>query len=212
MRSSLLVVAGVGLSALIVGGCATKSYVQAQVDQSTKSADAKIGEVQKQVEESQMDVAALKKSSTDQGAQLAQLSDTARDALTRAEAAGKLAQGKFLYEVVLNDDSAHFAFNRADLSEQTKKALDQVAGKLKQDNKSVYIEIQGFTDATGPTSYNLKLGEDRAESVMRYLNMNDGVPLHRMNAISYGAEKPAADNKTREGRAKNRRVVLVVLS
>jgi len=212
MKSLLLVVAGVGLAALSVGGCATKSYVQEQVVQSTKAADAKIGEVQKQVEASQMDVAALKKSSADQDAKLAQLSETARDALGRAQAAGKLAQGKFLYEVVLSDDSVHFGFDQTELSAQAKQALDQFANKLKQENKNVYLEIQGFTDSTGLASYNLKLGEERAETVMRYLNMNGGVPLRRMNAISYGADKPAADNKTREGRAKNRRVVLVVLS
>lgn len=212
MKSSVLVVAGVGLAALSVGGCATKSYVQEQVVQSTKAADAKIGEVQKQVEASQMDVAALKKSSADQDAKLAQLSETARDALGRAQAAGKLAQGKFLYEVVLSDDSVHFGFDQTELSAQAKQALDQYANKLKQENKNVYLEIQGFTDSTGPASYNLKLGEERAETVMCYLNMNGGVPLHRMDAISYGADKPAADNKTREGRAKNRRVVLVVLS
>ncbi len=212
MKHSLLVVAGVALAALGAGGCATKSYVQEQIDASTKAADAKIGEVQKQVEASQMDVAGLKKSSADQDAKLAQLSDTARDALARAQAAGRLAQGKFVDEVVLSDDNVHFGFDKAELSPEAKQALDQVADKLKQDNKNVYVEIQGFTDNTGSASYNLRLGEQRAEAVMRYLNMNDGVPLHRMNTISYGEGKPMADNKTREGRAKNRRVVLVVLS
>ena len=212
MKGSLLVVAGVGIAALSLGGCATKGYVQEQVNASSRAADAKIGEVQQQVEASQMDVAALKKSGADQDARLAQLSDTARDALNRAQAAGKLAQGKFVEEVVLSDDNVHFGFDRAELSAEAKQALDQVADKLKQENKNVYIEIQGFTDNSGPASYNLKLGEARAEAVMRYLNMNDGVPLHRMNTISYGSEKPSADNKTRDGRAKNRRVVLVVLS
>jgi peptidoglycan-associated lipoprotein len=213
MKSLLLAtVAGVGIAALSVSGCATKGYVQEQVANSTKAADAKIGEVQKQVEANQMDVASLKKSSADQGAQLAQLSDTARDALNRADAAGKLANHQFLYEVVLTDDSTHFAFNHAGLSEQAKKALDQFADKLKQDNKNVYIEVQGFTDDVGPAAYNIKLGEERANAVVRYLNMHNGVPLMRMNAISYGEEKPVASNKTREGRAKNRRVALVVLS
>ena len=213
MKSKVLAtVVGVGIIALGAAGCATKSYVNEQVQQAAKSTDAKVGEVQTQVEATQMDVANLKKSSTEQTAQLAQLSDTARDALTRAQEAGKLAQGKFLYEVVLTDDSVHFGFDHSELSEQAKKALDQVADKLKQENKNVYIEIQGFTDNSGPESYNFKLGEDRAESVLRYLSMHDGVPLHRMNAISYGPEKPVADNKTRDGRAKNRRVALVVLS
>ena len=213
MQGKLLAtVVGVGIAAVLAGGCATKSYVNEQVQQASKATDAKVGEVQTQVEATQMDISNLKKSSADQNAQLAQLSDTARDALTRAQEAGKLAQGKFLYEVVLTDESVHFGFDHSELSEEAKKALDQVADKLKQDNKNVYVEIQGFTDSTGPEAYNFKLGEERAEAVLRYLSMHDGVPLHRMNAISYGPEKPVADNKTREGRAKNRRVALVVLS
>ncbi len=212
MRTGLAaVVVAAGIAALGASGCATRTYVQEQVGQAGKASDAKIGEVQKQVEATQMDVAALKTSDSDQNAKLAQLSDTARDALTRAQEAGKLAQGKFLYEVSLTDEDVKFGFNRSDLSTEAKAALDAFASKVKGENKNVYVEIQGHTDNTGEPEYNLTLGHARAENVMRYLAMQQSFPLHRMSVISYGDTKPIADNKTKDGRAKNRRVTLVVL-
>jgi outer membrane protein OmpA-like peptidoglycan-associated protein len=211
MKRSVVVVVVMAAIALASVGCATKSYVNDQVTQSSKAADAKVGEVQKQVEANQMDVAALKKSDAAQNEQLGKLSETARDALTRAQEAGKLAKGKLLYEVALTDDQVRFGLDSSQLSADAKAALDAVAAKLKADNQGVYIEIQGHTDGTGSAEWNSALGAQRAESVMRYLNIQGGLPLHRMNTISYGETKPVADNNTRDGRAKNRRVVLVVL-
>jgi peptidoglycan-associated lipoprotein len=210
-RHMAAVVVAAGIVALGASGCATKTYVQEHVGQASKASDAKIGEVQKQVEANQMDVSTLKKSDADQNQKLAQLSDTARDALARAQEAGKLAQGKFLYEVTLTDEAVKFGFNRRDLSAEAKAALDAFATKVAGENKNVYVEIQGHTDNTGSPEYNLTLGQARAETVMRYLGMQHSFPLHRMNVISYGSAKPIADNATREGRAKNRRVTLVVL-
>ncbi|MBI5280338.1 MAG: OmpA family protein [Candidatus Solibacter usitatus] len=212
MRKSLWAVLAVVVAvALGVSGCATKSYVQEQVAESQKASDAKIGEVQKQVEATQMDVSNLKKSDTEQNEQLAKLSDTAKEALARAQEAGKLAKGKFLYEVTLTDEAVKFGFNKKDLSAEAKAALDAFAARLKSENKNVYIEVQGHTDSIGSEKVNLDLGQGRAESVMRYLNMNGGVPLHRMSVISYGEYKPATDNKSADGRSQNRRVTLVVL-
>jgi peptidoglycan-associated lipoprotein len=213
MRKSLLVVLVVGLVvALGVTGCATKTYVQEQVAASAKVQDTKIGEVQKQVEATQMDVTNLKQSDATQNEQLAKLSDTAKEAMARAEEAGKLANHSFLYEVTLTDDAVHFGFNKSDLSADAKAALDAFAKKVKDENKNVYIEIQGNTDSVGSEQYNLTLGQARAEAVLRYLNMQDGFPLNRMSAISYGEYKPIDDNKTAAGRAKNRRVTLVVMN
>jgi peptidoglycan-associated lipoprotein len=214
MRKSLLVVLVVVLAvALGLTGCATKTYVQEQVAQAGKASDAKIGEVQKQVEASQMDITNLKKSDTAQNEQIAKLSDTAKEALARAQEAGKLAKGKFVYEITLTDENVKFGFNKAEFSDEYKAALDAFAARVKDEgkDKKLYIEIQGHTDAIGSEKVNLELGQKRAEAVMRYLNMKDGIPLHMMNAISYGEFKPIADNKTAADRAKNRRVTLVVL-
>ena len=142
---------------------------------------------------------------------LAEASATARDAYDRAVAAGALAEGKFLYETVLSSDKFRFEVDRSELSDETRAALDEFAAQLKADNENVFVEIQGHTDATGSEDYNMKLGQQRAEAVRWYLSQQHGLALHRMSVISYGETAPVADNATREGRAVNRRVSLVVL-
>jgi outer membrane protein OmpA-like peptidoglycan-associated protein len=82
---------------------------------------------------------------------------------------------------------------------------------LLADPKGAYFEIEGHTDNVGDPSINQKLGMARAETVKKYLYEQYNIPLHRMNVISYGEEKPASDNKTSAGRAQNRRVVIRVL-
>lgn len=212
MRKSMwLVLAVVLVIALGVSGCATKKFVQQEVANATKATDAKIGEVQKQVEANQMDVANLKKSDAAQTEQIGKLSDTAKEALARAQEAGKLAKGKILYEVTLTDEAVKFGFDQRALSAEAKAALDAFAARLKSENKGVYVEVQGHTDSVGSEQYNLSLGQARADAALHYLAMQGGLPLHRMNSISYGEYKPVADNKTADGRAKNRRVTLVVL-
>jgi outer membrane protein OmpA-like peptidoglycan-associated protein len=140
-----------------------------------------------------------------------QVEGTAGEALQRANAAHKLAEGKFLYEVVLSDDSVKFPVDHAALSPEAEARLAELAQRLRGENRNVYLEIQGHTDATGDTTYNDRLGEARAEAVRRYL-AKQGVALNRMATISYGEESPVAPNDTAEGRSQNRRVAIVVLS
>ncbi|ESQ89483.1 OmpA family protein [Asticcacaulis benevestitus] len=146
-----------------------------------------------------------------QDAHLGQLDKTTQEALDRATSAGKLAEGKFVYSIVLSDDSVKFDSGKAVLSDAAKASLTQLADRLKADNKNVFLEIQGYTDATGTDDLNYRLGTERADSVRRFLN-TQGVALIRMASISYGAEHPVAPNTTSEGRSANRRVVIVVLS
>ena len=177
---------------LAVTGCATQEYV-----------DKHVAPVQAQV-------TALQGQQADTSATVQKLDQTTQDALMRAEAAGKLAEGKFMYSMVMSDDSAHFPVSRAELSSDETARLDDLANKLKSDNRNVYLEIQGYTDSTGSAAENLRLGQERAEAVRRYLS-KDGVALNRMSTISYGADNPVAPNTTRAARAENRRVVVVVL-
>jgi len=194
------VVPALALALLTTAGCATKKYVR----QETGAVSGRVDEVQTQVEDTQTRLAA-----TDQ--KVGEVSKTAQEALQRAVDAGKLAEGKLLYETVLTDDKVRFGFNRAELSPEARAALDEFASQLKQENAGVYVEIQGHTDNVGTETYNEELGLERAEAVRRYLNQQHGFPLHRINVISYGESASVDNNSTREGRAHNRRVALVVL-
>ncbi len=83
--------------------------------------------------------------------------------------------------------------------------------QIKADPKGAFFEIEGHTDNVGTPQINEKIGLERAEAVKRYLYEQHQIPLHKMNVISYGEVKPVAPNKTRDGRAQNRRVVIKVL-
>jgi|CXWL01.1.fsa_nt_gi outer membrane protein OmpA-like peptidoglycan-associated protein len=193
--------------ALIATGCATKKYVKGEVGAVHTRVDSVEGEVeQAQQRLSEHDKRISTAQDTANGA-----SKTAQEALDRAVAAGKLAEGKLLFESVLTDDKVRFSFDKAELSDAGKTALDEFAERLKSENKNIYLEIQGHTDNVGGEDYNLDLGQQRAEAVRRYLNQKHGLPLHKMSVISYGESSPIADNGSREGRSTNRRVVLVVL-
>lgn len=195
-------------AAVATTGCATKKYVREQ----TKVVDTRVDGVQGQVEEAQTRLATHDRQIGEAQTTATNASKTAQEALQRAQEAGLLAQGKFLYETVLTDDKVKFGFNRKVLSPEAQAELDAFAERLKGENKGVFIEIQGHTDNVGAAAYNTQLGEGRAEAVRDYLNKKHKFPLHRMNVISYGEEEPVADNNSREGRAQNRRVALVVLA
>jgi len=186
-------ISAIAISAISLGGCATKDYVNEHV----ATVDAKVQATQSQVDRHE--------------GHLTQLDQTTKEALDRATAAGKLAEGKFLYSMVLSDDSVKFPVDSSKLSPEAEQRLTDFADKLKTDNRNVYLEIQGHTDSRGSDTVNQKLGEQRAEAVRLFMNQH-GVPLNRMSTISYGKKDPVADNKNRANRAQNRRVVLVVMS
>ena len=200
MRNKLWMVALALIVALGTTGCATKKYVR----QETGAVGTRVDEVSGQVEEAQTRLDTHDR-------QIGETSKTAQEALQRAIDAGKLAEGKLLYETVLTDDKVKFGFDTSDLSPEAKAAVDEFAGQLKSQNAGVYIEIQGHTDSVGSEKYNEELGLLRAEAVRRYLSQQHQFPLHRINVISYGETSAVSDNSTREGRSQNRRVALVVL-
>ncbi len=178
------------VAAMMLGGCATKSFVREQIA---------VAHQQQQGVDSGQDT------------RITKADETANEALRRADAAGKLAEGKFNYSVVLSDASVKFPVDKAALSDEAKAKLGQLASQLKADNKNVYLEIQGFTDSTGSEEGNLRLGEARAKAAYRYLH-EQGVAAGRMATISYGEAHPVASNGTSQGRAENRRIAVVVLN
>ncbi len=195
-------------------GCATKKFVRSEIETTNERMNDLEGQVENNQEKLSEHDGDLERQDEAIGAvdgKVTTVSKTAREALDRAIEAGKLAEGKLLFETVLSDDKVRFGFDRADLGDEARQALADFAAQLKDANENVFIEIQGHTDATGSDDYNLKLGEERAQAVRRELNRSHGLPLHRMSVISYGEAEPVASNSNREERARNRRVVLVVL-
>jgi len=195
----------------MLAACATNKDVDRKIAEATDKAMAttnqKIESVASQVE-------TVQQHQKEQDAQIATLSQEAKDALKRAEDAGVIAKGagKVVFQQTFSDDKVKFKSGKYDLSKDAKTALDELGNRLKgMTEKQYFVEIQGHTDDTGGTRYNDELGQRRADEVRRYLSRQYGVPLNRMSTISYGDTLPVAPNKTRAGRKENRRVVVVVL-
>ncbi len=158
--------------------------------------------------QSSADRAGAAASAADQHAMAA--SQSAETANNTAAAVQK-EQQKLIYEVVLDENEGDFKFGDASLPDTAKAAIDALVSKIKADPKGAYFEIEGHTDNVGDKAYNQALGLERANAVKMYLYEQHQIPLFKMNVISYGETKPVAANNTREGRAKNRRVVIRVL-
>jgi len=192
-------------------GCATNKDVDRKIAEANDKAKA---ETNQKIESVASQVETVQQHQKEQDAQIATLSQEAKDALKRAEDAGILAKGagKVVFEQTFTDDKVKFKSGKYELNKDSKAALDDLGNKLKgMTEKQYFVEIQGHTDDTGGTRYNDELGQRRADEVRRYLSRQYGIALNRMSTISYGDTLPVAPNKTRAGRAQNRRVVVVVL-
>jgi len=205
--------------------CASKKFVRTSVGEVNDKVDSmgrSLEETQERTRKNEGKIGEV-----DQKAQLAQQSaDQANSAATSAQNSATQARNeanskfdaidktnrRLVYEVVLSEDSGNFKFNKSTLPDEAKAKIDQMVSQLKQDPKNVFIEIEGHTDNVGDKLVNQKVGLERAEAVQRYLYEQYQIPLHKMSVISYGEEKPIAPNKTKDGRAQNRRVVIKVLS
>lgn len=218
-----IVALGVGSSA-----CATKKFVRTQIGE----VNSKVETLDKSVEETQQRTKENEQKITQVDAKAEQVGLWAKDAQSsadaaktsavaagaKADAAGAKADAvdalskRLIYEAVLSEDQGSFKFGKADLPDAAKTQIDDLITKLKADPRGSYIEIEGHTDNVGAKEVNERLGLERAETVKRYLYEAHQVPLHKINVISYGEEKPVAPNKTMAGRAQNRRVVIKVLA
>ncbi|HEX2062437.1 MAG TPA: OmpA family protein [Thermoanaerobaculia bacterium] len=190
--------------AALLGACATNKSVDQKIAEAQASTEAKISSVSTQVEDLQQ-----KQQQTD--VRLEQLSQSAQEALKRAQEAGVLAKGQVVFEQSFSEDRVKFKLDSAELDDNARAALDEFAARVKGLQSQYSIEIQGHTDDSGGERYNEELGQRRAESVRRYLSRQHQLPLARLSTISYGDTLPVESNRTRAGRAANRRVVLVVL-
>ncbi len=224
MRKTIV---ALGIVALAVGGssaCATKKFVKTEIDDVAGKINNKVETLSKSLEDTQertrkneqrIGQAEQRIGEVDQKAQAANTS--AANARTAATAvAAKVEEvekttKRLVYEVTLTEDQANFKLGQAEMPAEAKARIDELVNKLKTNPNGAFIEVEGYTDSTGPVDYNKQLGLERAEAVKRYLYEQHQIPLHKISVISFGPEKPVAPNTTREGRAKNRRVVIKVL-
>jgi outer membrane protein OmpA-like peptidoglycan-associated protein len=103
------------------------------------------------------------------------------------------------------ETSVKFGFNKDNLTPESKTALDQMAGSIAS-TKGYIITLEGSTDSIGSAEYNYDLSQRRANSVIQYLATKYNVPAHKIYVIGLGKDKPVETNKTKQGRADNRRV------
>ena len=203
-------------------GCATKGYVTTQVDERTREVEQHVLEVERGLEDTTIgtgrNTARIREvdrtandaleTATVGASQRAQM--TATDARARVEGIEQAGR-RLLFEVIVTEEHGQFGFADATLPKPTSAKLDQLMDRVRSLTTPAHLEIEGHTDASGSAAYNARLALRRAESVRRYLHEHHRLPLHKINIITYGEERPVAPNDTIEGRAKNRRVVVRVL-
>ena len=225
----------VPVTLLVVGGttaCASKKFVRTSVgevntkvdslgrsveetQERTRRNEGKITEVDQKAEAAAQSAQQANQAAAQANQAAAQARNAATEVGSKADAkfgAIDAANRRLVYEVVLSEDHGNFKFGQTKLPDEAKQAIDQMVAQLKQDPKNIFIEIEGHTDNVGDRAVNEQIGLARAEAVQRYLYEQYQIPLHKMSVISYGQDKPAAENKTRAGRAQNRRVVIKVLA
>jgi outer membrane protein OmpA-like peptidoglycan-associated protein len=196
LRHQRMLLFGMALTliGLLASGCATKSFVMKEtqaVEEKTKANKARIDQLDQKI--------------SDTDAKAEQALSEARKALRKAEEAA----GYVNYRVI-GERNINFDFDKYDLTKVSKDILDEMGASM-QGNPAVILEIEGHTDNVASDAYNLALGQNRAQSVKRYLADRFGIALHRIFYISHGESKPIELNDSRTGRAANRRAVLRLL-
>ena len=235
MKKSLITFTVFAMATFGSTACATKGYVRTQVGQVSSKVDTlttSLEETQERTKQNETKIAAVDTKAgaagvaADSAGSAARVADTkaaaadtkAMTAAKEAEEAAAKAQAvdtatkRIVYEVVLSENQGNFTLGKSALPAAAKARIDELVSQLKADPKGAFFEIEGHTDNTGDKALNQKLGLDRAEAVKMYLYSQHQIPLHKMNVISYGQDKPAVPNNTRDNRAQNRRVVIRVLA
>src|SRR5215813_12780769 len=199
-------------------GCSSKNYVRQQTtplinktneldDLTAKNTNA-IKDVdsraQAGIQQVQAKAAEVDQKATAAGQSAAQAQTLADNAVHRVDSLQNTVANLDNYHVV-NETSIQFAFDKDNLSKDAKAALDQLATNV-PNTKGYIIALEGGTDSVGNAEYNYSLSERRANSVIQYLAGQHNIPAHKIYVVGLGKDKPVDDNKTREGRAKNRRV------
>ena len=215
-RTSITIL--LALSSLGTVGCASKNYVRQEttplinktneLDDMTAKNSRDIKDVdsrsQAGIQQVQSKAAEADQKAQAAGQQADQAQTLASNASNRVDALQNTVANLDNYRVV-NQASVQFGFNKDNLTKDAKEALDQLATNV-PNTKGYIITVEGATDSTGDAEYNYALSQRRADAVIQYLASQHNVPAYKIYLIGLGKDKPVESNATREGRAKNRRV------
>ena len=211
--------------ALVFVGCATKGFVREQVgsaetrvgqqiegqgaalrdtsarlDSKIEGVDGRVGEVRTLATDAKRGADDAKRSADDVSAAVREV-----DSRTTQRFANR---NRF---TVLDTKSVIFDFGKSDLRDESVNMIREIAAALKQDPNAV-LELQGQTDGVGTDRFNLQLSRERVDAVVRYLVQKEGIDLRRISTVGFGKEIPVADNGSKDGRSKNRRVDIRILT
>ena len=215
-RTSLTLMVAAALVATI--GCSSKNYVRQQTtplinktneldDLTAKNSNdikdvdrrAQAGIQAVQARAAEVDQKALAAGGSADKAQLA-----ANNANQRVDTLTNTVINLDNYRPVV-ETSVHFGFNKDNLTKEAREAIDELASNV-ANTKGYIITVEGGTDSVGSEDYNYDLSQRRANAVIQYLASEKSIPAHKIYLIGLGKDKPVEPNTTREGRAKNRRV------
>ncbi len=205
-RTALLLISFIAFILALTSGCASKKFVVQQVADLNK----KVDDVSNEVEASQTRLREHDEKLATIGELIGQQDYQLKAVDTKVDEVKSLIRGNLISKETLRTSDAKFGFDSFKLIPEATAVIDTFVRKLIEENKGVFLEIQGHTDSIGSAEYNLALGKNRAEAIREYLYVHSHIPLHRMEVISLGSSQPLVDNSTREGRAQNRRIEILV--
>jgi outer membrane protein OmpA-like peptidoglycan-associated protein len=212
------------LAMLGVTGCATKNYVKnqtapiiqhtGQLDNETAENNRQIHDVDERaqagIKQAQNSADTANQNADNANKQAGEADTAANDVAHRADSLDALVKGLDSYKQVA-DVSVTFGFDKANLTKDDRDQLDGFAAQLNSAQNYI-LEVTGGTDSTGPAQYNYDLSQRRADAVVQYLVSKYNIPAHRFYLIGIGKDQEVAPNNTAEGRKKNRRVQVQLLS
>lgn len=234
-RLPIVMIGAVALIGLVGTGCATKKYVQTQIDPVTgrvikvekETADhkARIGTLETEVsqaDEHAQDADKKAAAAAQEAAKAQQQVASARSELgdqingVRDDAQRKIGDVQKTQRDMdpanykqVGQETVLFKFGKSQLTDEAKAKLDQMVQGLAK--MAFYtIEVEGFTDTTGSANYNLRLSQERADAVVRYLTVDHQIPLRRIHVLGVGELKN--QERGRDARAQARRVEMRVFA
>jgi outer membrane protein OmpA-like peptidoglycan-associated protein len=209
-RANILIGAGViGASVLAQGCLATRDWVKEQVD----PVSGRVTQTEGRLEKSEGQIGSLSGRMSGVEGKLGQFEGRLGQVDAKAERAlSAIANLRLERKIVIDmKDGANFAFNSSALPASAQREIDGFLSDLKGDaGYGALFVVAGHTDNVGKEEYNYELGKKRAEAVNRYLVTQKKLDPMRVMAVSYGESAPTADNSTPQGRARNRRVEILM--